>query len=105
MGDMIPVRITSSDVDSVASKLDQLAAGMTSSEQAVLGWVLQRAAEAPADPAEVQGYQGQFLTAPSNFNFQSSAFSFQHSLGFASLSGGVRPGQINSWSATVSVCG
>jgi hypothetical protein len=105
MSETIPARITSGDLESVAEKLKGLSSTLTPGEQAVLGWLVDRAAEAPENSGEVQGYQGQFSAPASAFQFSPSAHTFQNSLGLSQFSGGLRPGGANSWSVTVGIMG
>ncbi len=78
-------RVSGSDIDAVASKLEDLSKGLSPQEQVVVGWLLERAASAPAHAdTEVQGYifQGTVLPSATNFSnvgaFQSA---FHNSLG------------------------
>jgi hypothetical protein len=100
------VRITGTDIASAGEKLHAFAEGLQPGEQAVIRWLLQRAAEAPEAPGEVQGYLGQFSAArsPGLTQFQGGgvATPMFNSLGVSHL-GYANPGQLAGISATVGV--
>lgn len=99
------VRVTGQDIEAVGEKIEALRNNLSESEQAVLGWLMQRAAEAPPDE-EVSGFLG-------GSSFQASQFSLQPgfktalpgALGLPGLqAGGIqRPGGLAAVSVTVGV--
>ncbi len=50
-------RVSGADIGAVASKLEAMAKSLSPQEQLVVGWLLERAAHAPAEASEeVKGY-------------------------------------------------
>lgn len=83
------VHISGNDIEAVAGKLEAFGRDLPPGERVVIDWLLQRAAEAPADnmdTTEVQGYlfAGGLVSSPQVL--QGGAFSsrFNQALGFGS---------------------
>jgi hypothetical protein len=110
------VRITGDDVEAVGQRLQELQKGLPEGQQAVVNWLLQRAAEAPAGGDEVQGYGGQHIgpvggdrgligLSPGGFQLsQGLPQNFHSALGLNQF-GGFNPGQKVAWSVTVGIMG
>ncbi len=84
-------RVSGADIDAVASKLEAMAKGLSPREQMVVGWLLERAAHAPADGSEeVQGYlfgAQSALISPGIAGPAAFQTAFNNSLGLHRLSG------------------
>ena len=119
------VRITGDDVEAVGQRLQELQKGLPEGQQAVVNWLLQRAAEAPAGGDEVQGYGGHHIgpvggdrgiIIVSGFQLsQGLTQNFHSALGLNQF-GGFNPGQKGeydaqsrsqpvAWSVTVGIMG
>lgn len=94
------VRITGNDIQALNDKLVKFEDSLPENEKNVLGWLIQRAAEAPVD-SDVAGYFSQFGSA----QVQSAPLLRQpayRALGAAQF-GAVNPGQLAGVSIVVGV--
>jgi hypothetical protein len=101
------VRVNGEDIAAVADQLRAFADGLPPGQQAVIEWLLKRAANAPAE-GDVQGYLGRF-SAPAEGGQAWSAMqgnaahgALFNSLGVQQLSF-MNPGSLSSFSTTVGV--
>ena len=98
------VRITGTDIAAFEERLKQFSDSLPENERNVLGWLMQRAADAP-DDNEVSGYLGSFSGGPglagpaAGFGGVSPTF---QALGAQQI-GRVNPGQLAGVSVVVGI--
>ncbi len=97
MSDEREVRVTGTDIAALDEKLKSFGASLPESEQAVLGWLMERAAAAPVDN-EVSGYFSQYAAGASALGRQP----LYQSLGAQQLAR-LNPGQLAGVSVVVGV--